>query len=667
MKHFTALLICVGCFFYVQSQPEFISENFMEDINNPFIKNFEGETSESARVYLKAEFEDGTIIYSEISELGLTHQISLRFPHKNSTAKIKAIAFNINGTAETDTLATIEMSSIPQTAILGEIVEGNEKPLPGNYVMLDTETDMPAEKEAIILSPDGGIVWTETIPNSNEFIDCNAINYQNGYVIITDCHSITVKKLDDSEKQTYQFEVDSLAGANSFFHGKAIINIDGNIVCLYAHETIVDRSLVGGSEQTELVSDGLVEFDFVSGEIVNIYSPMDDDNECQFFQTLNKGGKYATAFGDSIESYRLASDIVQDFDKTYFLTMDSGSYFPQGGVTKVNITGTQCAIDDSFIGPNSTNFIFYEDDYFVYPRSFSVLPNGDYFMLTNYPDTSIVINEYPVENDTITAINGNGFTTRGLKFWLEFGYEGIFVMFWTIDEYNLPTAAYTEMGSAMWLPGDELLGFSPSNNTLYQVTDEDEIVGAMTFNENVSPVALVEDFKITPPEVTIMNIDTLVCNNQMEMYELDGMPDGGYFSGVPIIDGNIFDPTGLESGQIYTITYNYGPYAASFDIEIDNCVSIDELMQMGGLDSDIFPNPVVTDRAMIKYQMVEPGEVVLTIVSISGQLMKNVNLGYRSPGVSAEMINLNDLPQGTYIYKLISGNMVSSNRFNIVK
>lgn len=666
MKQFIALLILVGYFFYAKAQPTFTTSNFNEAENNAFLKNFEGETSDSARVYLEAAFDDGSKSYSDISENGLVHKINFLIPKKNSGVIISAIAFNLSGKTETE-LVILEPFSLPQDALLGELVEDYEKPVKNNYLLLNTETETPKEKEAIILSPEGEIVWAETLPNSNENVDCNAVNYQNGYLVTTDCHTITKKKLNGSEEQTYQFNVDTLAGANSFFHGKAIINLDGNIVSLFAHKTIVDRSLVGGSVETELVSDGIVEFDFESGEIVNLYSPMDSDNLCQFFRELNKGGKYAAVFGDSIEYYRLASAIVQDFNKSYFLTMDSGSYFPQGGISNVNVQSGFCDIGFSFIGPNSDNFVFYEDDYFVNPTSFSVLPNGNYFMLSNYPDTSIVVNPYTLENDTITAPNGNGVNTRAQKFYLEFGYMGYFVMFWTVDDYNLPATAYTEMGSAIWLPNDDMLGYSPTNNTLYQVNDEDVITGAMTFNETISPVALVEDFETAAPEVTIINIDTLVCNNQMEMYQLEGMPAGGYFTGVPVTDGNIFDPTGLEAGQVYTITYNYGAYTASFDIEVDQCVGVNELMQMGGFDSEILPNPVVKDIAVLKYQLSEPGEVTLQIVNLNGQLVKNEMLGFRRAGVTAEMISVYNLPSGAYIYKLFSKDMNSSKRFNVVK
>ena len=667
MKQFVAFFISVGCFFYVQAQTSFVTENFIADENNVFLKTFEGATADSASVYLKAEFEDGSTAYSNISDYGITHNIGIVFPKSNSAATITAIAFNQTGETETAILATIEPITTLQDALIGEAVTGYEKPSPENYVLLNTTAAIGAEKEAIILNPAGAIVWAETLPNSNENIDCNAINYQNGYVIITDCHTIIKKKLDGSDKQVYQFEVDSLAGANSFFHGKAIINSDGNIVSLFAHQTIVDRSLVGGNAQTALVSDGIIEFDFDSGEIVNIYSPMSENSLCQYFRELNKGGKYTAVFGDSIENYRLASAIVQDFNKSYFLTMDSGSYFPQGGISNVNIESNFCDIGFSFIGPNSDNFVFYEDDYFVNPRSFNVLPNGNYFMLSNYPDTSIVFNPNTSANDTIIATTGNGVNTRAQKFYLEFGYMGYFVMFWTVDDYNLPAAAYTEMGSAIWLPSDEMLGYSPTDKMLYQIKDSDEITGAMQFNENVSPVALVENFEITTPEVTIMNIDTLVCNDQMEMYQLKGMPAGGYFTGVPVVDGNIFDPTDLEAGQVYTITYNYGPYVASFDIEVDQCVSINELMQMGGLDSEILPNPVIAESAMLKYQLSQPGEVTLQIVNLNGQLLKNENIGFRRAGITAEMINVGNLPSGAYIYKLISENTISSKRFNIVK
>jgi len=667
MKQVIALFISVVCFFCLKAQPTFTSTNFIEDANNVFLKNFEGETSDSASVYLQAEFEDGSKTYSKISDYGLAHNIAIVFARKNSKATIKAIAFNLNGSSESEVLASIDAISVTQDELIGNVVEGYEKPVQNNYMLLSSQTETPAAKEAIIVSPEGDVVWAETLPNSNENIDCNAINLQGEYVLITDCHSIIKKKIDGSEKQTYLFEVDSLAGANSFFHGKAIINIDGNIVSLFAHKTIVDRSIIGENAETELVSDGIVEFDFETGAIVNIYSPMSENNLCQYFRALNKGGKYTAVFGDSIEYYRLASAIVQDFNKSYYLTMEVGTYYPDGGIANVNIDNGFCDNGFNFIGPTAQNFVFYEDDYFVNPRSFSVLPNGNYFMLSNYPDTTITVNPYTLENDTIRSTTGNNINTRAQKYYLEFGYMGYFVMFWTVDDYNLPAAAYTEMDAAIWLPSDEMLAYSSTDKTLHQINEADAITGAMTFNEDIEPVALVEDFELTAPEVTIVNIDTLICNDQMEMYELQGMPAGGFFTGVPITNGNIFDPTGLFAEQVYTITYNYGPYNASFEIEVEQCVSVNELMQMGGLDSDISPNPVVKNSAMLKYQLSEPGEVILQIINLNGQILKNENLGFRGTGISAEIINLNELSSGTYIYKLISNNMINTKRFNLVK
>jgi len=668
MKQYMALLIAVGCFYLVQAQPTFTAVNFIEDDNNNYLKSFEGETSDSARVYLQAEFEDGTIIHSRITEKTTTHNVSIIFPKRNSVATIKAVAFNVDGTTESDVLATIEKSSAPELSLIGENVEGYEKPLLNEYVLLNTETEIPAEKQAIILSPDGGIAWSDTLPNSNENVDCNAINYQNGYILITDCHTITRKKLDGSDEKIYQFEADSLSGTNSFFHGEAIINIDGNVVSLFAHKNIVDQSLIGGNSETDLVSDGIVEFDFETGEIINLYSPptpIEEGGKCNFLRVpllSAKGGKYAPVFGDDISYYRLATSIVQNSDSTYHLTMDTGILLPQGGISNVSLKNRDCELFFNFISPNSQDFLFYEDDLFLNPRSFSVLPNGNFFMLTNYPDTTIVA------NDTMVSQTSNGTTTRALKFFLEPFYNGYYTMFRTLDDYILPTEAYTETGSAIWLPTDEMLSFSPTNKTLYRVTDENAISGALQFNENISVGALVDEYIIEIPQLTIMNIDTLVCNDLMEMYELEGMPEGGYFTGVPVTGGNIFDPTGLETGSTYTITYNYGPYTADFEIEVEKCVSINELMHMGGLDSEISPNPIVEGQAMLKYQLSKPGEVQLQIVNLNGQLIKNIDLGFRRAGISAEMIDLSSITSpGAYIYSLISNNMISSKRFIFTK
>jgi len=175
---------------------------------------------------------------------------------------------------------------------------------------------------------------------------------------------------------------------------------------LFAHETIVDKSIIaGGDSLTQLVTDGFVEFDFNTGEVLFTYSPASDNTFCNYYKPLDVGGKWAAVFGDSIEYYRLATEINQDNDAGYFLTISKDTLTPAGGIAKINPFSGFCELEDNFVSPTNPKFVFYQDDWFVNPRSFSVLPGGNYFMLTNYPDTMIMQTDTVItEIDTVIMV-----------------------------------------------------------------------------------------------------------------------------------------------------------------------------------------------------------------------------------------------------------------------
>jgi len=389
------------------------------------------------------------------------------------------------------------------------------------------------------------------------------------------------------------------------------------------------------------------------------YSPTSDNSFCNYYKPFAKGGKWGQVFGDSIEYYRLATEINQDFDGNYFLTLSEDT-LSKAGMAKVNTINGFCEIEASFISTGNQNLVLYEDDLFVNPRSFSVLPNGNYFMLTNYPDTMIV------GMDTIVSPLGNGIHTTALKYYLEFGYMGYFVMFWTAEDYQFPETAYTELGSATWLPNDNILGFSDAQNILYEINDASEIVGELKFIETVEEVALVGDFMSEVPEVFISSADTILCKDYMESFELKGEPVGGYFEGVPLSDGNVFYSDSVDVGT-YTVVYNYGPYTSSQNITVEQCVGIEELEAMGGLESSLYPNPVTTDNPMLKYRQIKAGNLQFTSYTLSGKLVEQIDLGHRSMGLSMETIDCSHYSNGVYIYKLVSGGMQQVKRFVIAR
>jgi len=243
---------------------------------------------------------------------------------------------------------------------------------------------------------------------------------------------------------------------------------------------------------------------------------------------------------------------------------------------------------------------------------------------------------------------------------------GYFTMFWTVDQFRFPEAAYTELGSALWLPNEHILGFSDTNNTMYEINDTSGVTGEWTFNEPLKVCAIVEGLYPSEPLVYISEIDTMLCNNQMEMFQLVGVPEGGYFEGIPLTEDNVFHPDSLEAGT-YTVTYNFGPVTASMDINVEVCSGIEDLETMGGLDSYLFPNPVSVANPMLKYRQAKAGELLLQIFDLNGKQIEQINLGFRSMGLSAEIINLQHYESGVYVYRLSSGDMQQFKRFVVAR
>jgi len=658
-----SLFTCIATVFVLSATASLKINNgyLVADEDNALRYTFTAETSEPAQVYLSYTAKDKTR-YTNVTDLSRTHIIHLIGLTMDEDIEIEAYAFNQYG--ETSLVLNNILISKTDVPVLQALQQSTKKQtVLEENVLLISDRGNGEEDLAFIIDQDGNAIWYETLPNSNENVDCNAVNYQNGYVLISDCHTITRKKLDGTEEMTYTLENDSVF-SNSFFHDKAIINNAGNLVSLFAHKTVIDLSIIGGDSITQLVSDGIVEFDFETGERLFTFSPPNPrpTNFCPYYTGLNLSGKWAAVFGDNINYYRLATGIVQDEDNRYLLTLEKDTLNPAGIISVVSEIGRNCEVFSINPIPSSTNsqLILYQDDLFINPRSFSILPDGNYFMLSNYPDTMIM------GIDTLIIPTGNGLTTRGMKYYLEFGYEGHFIMFWTVDEYRFPESAYTEMGSAIWMPNDHILGFSEANNTLYEINDTNEVTGEWQFSEALKVSSLVDDLYPDEIEVSINQMDTLLCNSNMEMFQLIGEPVGGFFEGVPLTDDNVFYPDSVEVGT-YIITYNFGPLSSSIEITVDECPGIEELEAMGGLSSFLYPNPVQLANPMLKYRMAKAGDLQFEIYDLQGKLKEQMNLGYRSIGLSAETIDLSGYTNGVYVYRISSDNMQQFKRFAVAR
>ena len=70
----------------------------------------------------------------------------------------------------------------------------------------------------------------------------------------------------------------------------------------------------------------------------------------------------------------------------------------------------------------------------------------------------------------------------------------------------------------------------------------------------------------------------------------------------------------------------------------------------------LFPNPVSGGTVTIQYNLSGQGNVRLEVVNILGNKMIVQELGNKTAGSNSETINVNQLPQGFYISRIISGN-----------
>ncbi len=116
-----------------------------------------------------------------------------------------------------------------------------------------------------------------------------------------------------------------------------------------------------------------------------------------------------------------------------------------------------------------------------------------------------------------------------------------------------------------------------------------------------------------------------------------------------------------NSGVIYAGTHGRGFFYSGddfnvgiddFDTESNN--GIDQLL--------IYPNPMA-DYGVVEFDLSETGTVELSIYTIEGQLAKSEISENLAPGRKTIEFNANDLPAGSYILNLRSGEHVKFGKF----
>jgi hypothetical protein len=137
----------------------------------------------------------------------------------------------------------------------------------------------------------------------------------------------------------------------------------------------------------------------------------------------------------------------------------------------------------------------------------------------------------------------------------------------------------------------------------------------------------------------------------------------------------VYDPvTNQPSYEIFQGIDNYGViYAATYGRGIfragDVIIGTDENeVVIGAAVSpvSVYPNPVV-NSANVKVYLNELSDVQIQVFDMSGRLVQSVTRNDLQKGNNTVRLNVSDLNKGTYIVKIMAGNVVGTSKFVIVK
>ncbi len=637
MKNLYSLVIAV---FFVQlafGQLEITDPALAVNADNAVTIDFTAQTSEAARMYVEffPTADPADVRITRISNFSSFHNIPLIGLEPNTEYSATAYAFNetgeVNEDAGTETTGSIN-------DILGNITIDTGSPNFNDFLLLVTDNKMPGERDtAIAVNANGDIVWAKTdLPFVTE-AGCNNINFKDGTLLYSDCHNIYTEGFDGRNEEFYE------VGLDKYLHDGLFFNQNGNIVALYAGISVVDKSLIGGNEFQPVVSDYIIEIEPEFGGVVYQWSPFDHFNP---FQQVAPDGEWTSILGFGTEHWKLSNGLTQDDDSNYILTHYIDNQMAKISSLNGNILWT--------MGQGYTSIQVMPEDQFYTPRSFEVLENGRFFVFGE---------------------DENGLS-RSQEVFVDAGYQ--YGMMMVFKDYDLPAGAeQAGIGSAIKLEnqsddqsimavGNSVYAVSDDEASVDENTENDILDYSMTFGRDMKVVGLVENFypMLTADDVSVTADDALVCAGSTESVELFLEPSGGYLTGEGV-DGLSFNPEGLADGA-YDVTYTYGYVSNTFTFNVETCVSIDDLEAQGGLNIEMYPNPV-NDMAVVRYEMLDAGDVQVEVYNMMGNLMQTTDLGFQNKGLNKSDLNVSALENGVYVYKVICGDMSQQSRFVVTR
>lgn len=137
------------------------------------------------------------------------------------------------------------------------------------------------------------------------------------------------------------------------------------------------------------------------------------------------------------------------------------------------------------------------------------------------------------------------------------------------------------------------------------------------------------------------------------------------FEGTPVYEvrqsWRSFEEGNGRPGEIYIGTYGRGIFSSSAYLDLnDNNTSITSENFRTKLKA--YPNPT-TDNTTLSFDLAQTGGVSVQVYSITGRLVKSINNKNMIKGDNTLSLDCDDLPNGTYIVKFISGKQNETVKF----
>lgn len=137
------------------------------------------------------------------------------------------------------------------------------------------------------------------------------------------------------------------------------------------------------------------------------------------------------------------------------------------------------------------------------------------------------------------------------------------------------------------------------------------------------------------------------------------------FEGTPVYEvrqsWRSFSEGNNRPGEIYIGTFGRGIWASSSVLGLsDNGSSNKATSQKVKLKT--YPNPTATSTTL-SFVLAEVSDVTVNVYSITGSLVKTVNVKNMNAGENDLNLDVNNLPKGTYIVKLVAGTKTDTAKF----